>query len=76
MAKNVWDDERTLLNGNRYTFIEPLEATSTTTYATIIEFFAEYLNGEITNNQLNKKTITEVAHISLFATTLYTGFKI
>ena len=72
VAKNVWDDERTLLNGNRYTFIEPLEATSTTTYATIIEFFAEYLNGEITNKQLNKKIITDVAHTAHFLLQHYT----
>jgi len=28
VAKNLWVNERTLLNGNRYSFIEPLEATS------------------------------------------------
>lgn len=32
IAKNVWQGERTILNGNRLCFLEPLEATSTGFY--------------------------------------------
>ena len=32
IAKNMFVGERTILNGNRYSFVEPLEATSMTSY--------------------------------------------
>lgn len=73
VAKNVWDDERTLLNGNRYSFIEPLEATSTTSYATVVEFFCDYLNGEITKKQVNKKIMIELGETAHFLLQHYTS---
>jgi len=68
VAKNVWDDERTLLNGNRYSFIEPLEATSTTNYAYVVEIFGRFLNGVVTKKQVNKEIkmdLAETAHFIL-----------
>lgn len=73
VAKNVWDDERTILNGNRYSFIEPLEATSTTSYAYVVEVFSQYLNGEITKKQVNKKIMTELGEIAQFLLQHYAG---
>ena len=35
VAKNIFSGQRTVLNGNRLFFLEPLEATSTDTYATV-----------------------------------------
>lgn len=38
IAKNMWVGERTILNGNRLTFIEPMEATSTAVYQHVARF--------------------------------------
>jgi hypothetical protein len=35
VAKNIFSGQRTVLNGNRLFFLEPLESTSTDTYATV-----------------------------------------
>ena len=53
VAKNIWRGERTILNGNRYCFIEPLEATSTNIYYEVIDRFDDYLTGEFTKEEMN-----------------------
>lgn len=53
IAKNVWHDSRTMLNGNRFCFIEPLEATSTTIYKKITETFIESLNKNLDHEIVN-----------------------
>jgi len=45
MAKNIFVGERTILNGNRAMFLEPLEATSSDCYHYICKYFWEYLDG-------------------------------
>ena len=56
IAKNVWKSDKTILNGTKYSFIEPLEATSAEFYQHVarcawdhIEFDAakEYVNDSI-----------------------------
>ena len=49
LAKNPIIDDRVILNGNKLTFIEPLEATSVTTY----DFFAEHTMTAIMKNGSN-----------------------
>ena len=49
LAKNPIIDDRVILNGNKLTFIEPLEATSITTY----DFFAEHTMTAIMKNGSN-----------------------
>ena len=53
-AKNLWVGERTILNGNRYSFVEPLEATSTSIYLDISESFYDVLIGEQTKEESNE----------------------
>ena len=45
MAKNVFVGERTILNGNRAMFLEPLEATASSCYHYICKYFWDYIGG-------------------------------
>lgn len=38
VAKSIWKGERTILNGNRLSFIEPMEATSTAVYQNVARY--------------------------------------
>ena len=48
VAKNLFVGERTILNGNRYSFLEPLEATSTGLYQSVCRFVWDYIQGNTT----------------------------
>lgn len=56
VAKNMWLNDRVILNGNRYCFLEPLEATSTGLYQMVAQHAWDtiVLNGsrEEANNHL------------------------
>lgn len=54
VAKNLWSSERTILNGNRYSFIEPLEATSTAVHLEISEVLYDVIIGENTREGSNE----------------------
>jgi len=43
IAKNIWYGERTILNGNRLCFLEPLEATSISFYLNVAEVVFNYI---------------------------------
>jgi hypothetical protein len=69
VARNIWRGERTLLNGNRYCFVEPLEATSTNIYYEVADWFDDYLNGEVTKEEMNNEVydmVKEYAHFILW----------
>ena len=38
LAKSIWTGERTILNGNKFAFIEPLEATSGALYRSVCQY--------------------------------------
>ena len=42
-AKSVWSGKKTILNGNKYGFVEPLEATSMAMYQYIVSQTSEYI---------------------------------
>ena len=48
VANNLFDGERTILNGNRYSFLEPLEATSTGLYQSVCRYVWDYIEGNMT----------------------------
>lgn len=66
IAKNIWHDERTILNGNRYCFIEPLEATSTTIYKQIAENLVSYINNAYNKEDVNNQSQKLVKECSYF----------
>ena len=51
VAKNLFVGERTILNGNRYSFLEPLEATSTGLYQSVCRYVWDYIEGNMTKTK-------------------------
>ena len=66
LAKNIWHDSRTILNGNRYCFIEPLEATSTTIYKQISENLILYINNLCNKEDVNDRSEQLVKECAYF----------
>ena len=54
VAKNIWSGERTILNGNRYSFIEPMEATSTSVHQTIATLLYDHIDDKCFPEELNR----------------------
>jgi len=61
LAKSCFHGERTILNGNRLSFLEPLEATSTGFYEnvaiTALGHIARGVDKELCNNQIRKEML-------------------
>jgi tryptophan halogenase len=55
VAKNIWKSERTMLNGNRFSFIEPLEATASGVHLEASEVFFDFLMGDLTQEESNSR---------------------
>lgn len=53
VAKNIWSGERTILNGNRYSFIEPMEATSTSVHQTIATLLYDHIDDKCFREEVN-----------------------
>ena len=53
VAKSIWKGERTVLNGNMFSFIEPLEATSALMYARIAEIV--WFDGLLKENTMENR---------------------
>jgi tryptophan halogenase len=53
VAKNIFVGQRTILNGNRCFFIDPLEATATDFYHTIARYSWDYIGGVRDKNATN-----------------------
>ena len=53
VAKNIFVGQRTILNGNRCFFIDPLEATATDFYHTIAKYSWDYIGGVRDKNATN-----------------------
>lgn len=66
IAKNVFVGERTILNGNRLSFLEPLEATSTTFYKTVAYYAWEYMMNGISKEVVNQNVQKEMKRIESF----------
>tara|TARA_B100000214_G_scaffold373765_1_gene354813 strand:- start:1685 stop:2230 length:546 start_codon:yes stop_codon:yes gene_type:complete len=69
MANNPVLDGRIFMNGNKYFFIEPLEATSVTGYMVWIERTLQYVMGNATLQDIvadNQRDIQENANFLLY----------
>mgnify|MGYP001189779443 CR=1 FL=1 len=66
IAKNVYVGERTILNGNKCGFVEPLEATSTRFYQSVCRCFWDYLAGDKTKEQSNESIRKVMFEIETF----------
>jgi tryptophan halogenase len=66
IAKNCFHGERTILNGNRLCFLEPLEATSVSYYLWVAEKSIEYIFGGADKEYCNKEIKDEMYKIQNF----------
>ena len=66
VARNIWRGKRTILNGNRYSFIEPLEATSTYVHMEISEALADLILEGFSFEELNEEIYAKVKEIEKF----------
>jgi tryptophan halogenase len=55
ISKKLWVSERTMLNGNRFSFIEPLEATASGVHMFASEFFYDVAMGKMTIKNSEEK---------------------
>ena len=66
VAKDCTVGDNILLNGNRYSFVEPLEASSVATYIFIAQGYIDYINGLLPKEDLNKEIRKEIKKIEDF----------
>jgi len=66
IAKNVWYGERTILNGTRYGFIEPLEATSAEFYQTVAKYTWDHIEFGASKKDVNNELRKEAKRIETF----------
>jgi tryptophan halogenase len=66
IAKSAFVGERTILNGNRLSFLEPLEATSTAFYCYVAENSFDYIFGGVDKKIINKNIRNEMKQIETF----------
>lgn len=66
IAKSMFEGERTILNGNRFAFLEPLEATSTTFYRNVAGHAWDYIFGGRTKQQQDDSIHTVMHQIETF----------
>ena len=65
-AKSVWSGEKTILNGNRYGFIEPLEASSMGMYLYIMRATAHRTMFNFSPHLVDQKVSEEMTGIEKF----------
>lgn len=63
IAKDCFYGERTILNGNRLSFLEPLEATSTDFYLKVCRYTWDYLVGDCDKERCNQLVQKEMKQI-------------
>lgn len=66
VAKSMFHGERTILNGNRFCFIEPLEATSTDLYQYISNLACKHILSNTSKEQCDQQSFEEVKRIEQF----------
>ena len=66
VAKNFWLDDRVILNGNRYCFIEPLEATSTGLYQQVAKYAWDTIVHGAERKQANNLLLNNVKKTETF----------
>lgn len=66
IGKNIWVGDRTIINGNRFTFLEPMEATSTAVYRFVAYYALQHIMGETTREAANHLVRKQVKRIESF----------
>lgn len=66
VAKSMWVDNRIILNGNRYSFLEPLEATSTGLYHRVAQHAWDTIFCGRRQNESNRNMRQTVKQIETF----------
>ena len=66
IAKNVFVGERTLLNGNRLGFLEPMEATALGFYQSSCRYYFDYIMGITDKPAVNVSLRKEMKRIATF----------
>jgi len=66
IAKNFFEGEKTILNGNRGSFLEPLEATSVGFYASICRYAWDHIVGNVSKEICNQRIRAEMFRIQTF----------
>ena len=66
IAKNVFVGERTLLNGNRLGFLEPMEATALAFYHKACKDYQHYIRGDWDKTRVNVTIRKELKRIATF----------
>jgi hypothetical protein len=66
LAKSFFEGERTCLNGNRGSFLEPLEATSTTFYHYASKCFWDHIVDGVDKDICNRRIRKEMLRIQTF----------
>ena len=66
VAKDIWRGERTILNGNSYSFIEPMEAVTSAVYHNVPECLYGVLIGEESREEMNESIYKELIQVQDF----------
>lgn len=66
VAKNFMVGDNIFLNGNRYCFLEPLEATSVANYMFVAWGVIDYIRGAASKTQINKEIRNEIKKVETF----------
>ena len=66
IAKNIFSGERTILNGNRLSFLEPLEATSISFYDWVARSSWDYIVDGVGKDECNNSVQKEMNRIQTF----------
>lgn len=66
VAKSMWRGERTILNGNRLSFIEPMEATSTAVYQNAARYAWDHIFEGSSKYESDMKLQNMIKNIEIF----------
>jgi len=66
VAKNIWESDRVILNGNRYAFIEPMEATSSSIYFTLAKQALAVIDGKQSKQDMQTVMSSQINEIEMF----------
>ena len=66
VAKDIWRGERTILNGNRVGFIEPMEASSAAFYKNIAEYSWDHIHGNVPKRFVSNRVRHTMKQIETF----------
>ena len=66
VAKDVWRGEKTILNGNLFSFIEPMEAVASAIHHNVSECLYDVMIGEKSREEVNKSINKELIQVQDF----------